>query len=253
MQKSYLITGAGTGIGKAAALKLASEGNRIIIVGRRRSLLEELHESLEGNGHIILSLDVSDKKATHEAFDSIDLLNLNLAGVFANAGIGGDNIYGEDDRWEEIININLSGVYYTIMESLPALKNSGEKFKHILITSSCLARFGVPHYTGYCASKTGLLGLTKALALELAPFNILVNSITPGWVETEMAKKGIQIIADNTRKSYEQAYQEQMQMVPMGKMSEPAEIANFVSFLFSNQQTSITGQGLDINNGAFMI
>ena len=253
MQKTYLITGAGTGIGKAAAIKLAKEGNRIILVGRRESILQEVVQELNGDNHLILPLDVSDKKATNKAFESIDLKDLNLAGVFANAGIGGDNIYGEDDRWEEIININLSGVYYTIMESLSSLKKSQEKFKHILITSSCLARFGVPQYTAYCASKTGLLGLTRALSLELAPFNILVNAITPGWVETEMAQSGIQIIADNTRKTYEDAYKEQMGMVPLGKMSEPEEVANFVWFLFSNQQTSITGQALDINNGAFMI
>ena len=139
------------------------------------------------------------------------------------------------------------------MEAIPLMKKAEEKFKHVLITSSCLARFGVPYYTAYCASKTGLLGLTKALAIELAPFNILVNSITPGWVETEMAKAGIQKLADHNHKSYEDTFREQMGFVPLGRMSDPTEIANYVSFLFSNQQTSITGQALDINNGAFMI
>ena len=253
MTKTYLVTGAGTGMGEATAKKLAEQGNRLILVGRREGLLNDLKTKLQGNEHIVLGLDVSNKKAVEEAYASIGLKNLNLTGVFANAGIGGENAYGEDDRWEEIININLSGVYYTIMAAIPALKVSQEKFKHVVITSSCLARFGVPYYTAYCASKSGLLGLTKALAIELAPFNILVNSITPGWVETEMAKAGIQKIADHSSKSYEDTFREQMGYVPLGKMSDPVEIANFISFMFSNQQTSITGQALDINNGAFMI
>ncbi len=253
MQKTFIITGAGTGIGKATAHKLANEGHRLVLCGRRGHLLTELESELKGDEHITLSLDVSDKKAVKEAYDSIGLSDLNLAGIFANAGIGGENEYGDDDRWEQILNINLSGTYYSIMEAIPAMKKAEEKFKHILITSSCLARFGVPYYTAYCASKTGLLGLTKALAIELAPFNILVNSITPGWVETEMAKAGIQKLADHSSKSYEDAFREQMGYVPLGRMSDPNEIASYVSFLFSNKQTSITGQALDINNGAFMI
>ena len=233
--------------------KMANDGGRIILVDRREGLLNELKEQLEGEGHMVLGLDISNKKAVQEAYASINLEKLNLCGIFANAGIGGENEYGENDRWEQIININLSGTYYSIMEAIPSLKKSDEKFKHVMITSSCLARFGVPYYTAYCASKTRLLGLTRALAIELAPFNILVNSITPGWVETEMVKSGIQKIADHSNKSYEETFRDQMGYVPLGRMSDPKEIANYVSFMFSNQQTSITGQALDINNGAFMI
>ncbi|MGB1033111.1 MAG: SDR family NAD(P)-dependent oxidoreductase, partial [Flavobacteriales bacterium] len=168
-------------------------------------------------------------------------------------GIGGENHYGTEDRWGEILNINLTGTYNSIQESLPYLKNSSEDSKHILMTSSCLARFGVPNYTAYCTSKAGLLGLTKSLAIELANDNILVNSICPGWVETEMAQAGIQQLAERQNEEYKTAYQEQMNYVPLGRMSDPEEIARFVAFLFSDAQRSITGQGLDINNGSFMI
>jgi NAD(P)-dependent dehydrogenase (short-subunit alcohol dehydrogenase family) len=128
---------------------------------------------------------------------------LALDGVFANAGVGGENQYGISDRWDEIISINLTGTYVTIQELLPFIKKSNSDFKHIVITSSCLARFGVPNYTAYCTAKTGLLGLTKSLALELAPSKILVNAICPGWVETEMAKAGIQKLADRSGVAYE--------------------------------------------------
>ncbi|MBL7942010.1 MAG: SDR family oxidoreductase, partial [Flavobacteriales bacterium] len=117
----------------------------------------------------------------------------------------------------------------------------------------CLARFGVPNYTAYCTAKTGLLGLTRSLAVELSSERILVNAICPGWVETEMARTGIQKLADRDGISYQESFDRQMSFVPTGKISSPDEIASLVHFLLTNQQTSITGQGIDINNGSFMI
>ncbi len=251
--KSYVITGAGTGIGAATALKLSQAGHSIILIGRRKEKLEEVVTTLNGDGHAVISVDVSDKKALHEALNSGVMEGRDLAGVFANAGIGGSNEYGEHDRWEQIIDVNLSGVYYTIMECLPFLKQSAQAYRNIVVTSSCLARFGVPYYTAYCASKSGLTGLVKALAMELAPSRMLVNAILPGWVDTEMARAGIQLLADGTNKAFDDTRREQMSFVPLQKMSEPEEVASLVEFLFDNRQTSITGQCLDINNGAFMI
>lgn len=251
--KTVLITGAGTGIGKATAMKLAEEGNAILLAGRRVQPLEEVYKDLSGSGHQIISVDVSDKKALHESLNNGIMDGRDLVGVFANAGIGGSNEYGDDDRWEKIIDINLSGAYYTVMEALPFLKKSKADYKNILLTSSCLARFGVPYYTAYCASKTGVTGLTRALAVELANDQILVNAILPGWVDTEMARAGIQLVADDMGQSYDETYLQQMGFVPLKKMSRPDEVASLVAFLFGPAQTSITGQCLDINNGSFMI
>jgi NAD(P)-dependent dehydrogenase (short-subunit alcohol dehydrogenase family) len=251
--KTVLITGAGTGIGRATAIKLAEEGNAILLVGRRVQPLEEVYEELSGSGHEIISVDVSDKKALHDRLNDGVLDGRSLTAVFANAGIGGANEYGDDDRWEEMIDINLSGAYYTVMEALPFLKKSKAEYKNILLTSSCLARFGAPNYTAYCASKAGITGLTRALAVELAADQILVNAILPGWVDTKMARAGIQLLADDMGQSYEKAYLEQMDLVPLKKMSRPEELGNLVAFLFGPGQTSNTGQCLDINNGSFMI
>jgi 3-oxoacyl-[acyl-carrier protein] reductase len=91
------------------------------------------------------------------------------------------------------------------------------------------------------------------LAVEHASNGVLVNAICPGWVETDMARAGIQKIADFSDRSYDETYKEQMGFVPTGKMSQPSEIAAMVAFLFSGQQVSLTGQGIDINNGSFMI
>ena len=203
------------------------------------------------DNHVIMPVDITKSEDLRHALTNA-LGDSSIECVFANAGVGGENTYGENDRWNEIIQINLTGTYNTIMECYPYVQRSQEKFRHILITSSCLARFGVPNYTAYCTAKTGLLGLTRSLAVQWAREYILVNAITPGWVETEMAKAGIQLLANRSGASYEESFKEQMGYVPTGRISQPEEIAAFVEFMFSGNQNSITGQALDINNGSYM-
>ena len=118
--------------------------------------------------------------------------------------------------------------------------------------SSILARLGVPGYSAYCASKAGLLGLMRSLAAELCRENILVNALCPGWVNTVMAHEGLEGMAEAMKISKSEAYEIAMSQVPLRKMSEPEEIARMVGFLISDSQNSITGQTLDVNNGALM-
>lgn len=249
-----IITGAGSGIGAAAAQVLAeTSGVELLLLGRRLNKLEEVRNSLtDPSIHQALSCDVSDSASIGAAFQQSNLAEKDVVGVFANAGIGGGNEYGDNDRWDEIINTNLTGVYHVIMQTLPHLRKSKAQSKNIVVTSSVLARFGVPNHTAYCASKTGLLGLVRSLAVQHAEEGILVNAICPGWVDTQMARDSIQKLADHQGTSYDEALKTQMGFVPLGKMSQPSEIANLVKFLFTNQEMSITGQALDINNGAFM-
>ena len=122
----------------------------------------------------------------------------------------------------------------------------------MVVISSCLARFGVPGYTGYCASKAGLLGLVRALALELASEQIQVNAICPGWVETDMAREGLQMMANELQMSYDEAYSQAMSAVPLGFMNQPQDIAGMVSWLISTDARGVTGQSLDINAGSWM-
>lgn len=252
--KTILITGAGTGIGSATAQVLATQDDiALVLIGRRLEKLEEVLATLPNKErHMAVSADVSDAESYRAMLNTIGADERDIYALFANAGIGGENSYGEGDRWNDILNVNLNGTYISIMETLPYLRKSKQPFKHILMTSSCLARFGVPNYTAYCTSKAGLLGLTRSLAVELGNEHILVNALTPGWVHTEMAKQGIQLLADRAGKPYDQEFNEQMSYVPLNRISEPEEVAHFVAYLFSPMQRSITGQGLDINNGSWM-
>jgi NAD(P)-dependent dehydrogenase (short-subunit alcohol dehydrogenase family) len=186
------------------------------------------------------SVDIRDRDAVRAAMDG------PLDALVANAGIGGPNEDGDGDRWDDIVQTNLYGTYWCARAAEAHLPDGGR----IVVTSSILARIGVPGYTAYCASKAGLLGLVRSLAAELAPRRIQVNAICPGWVNTEMAWSGLDAMPGLTR---EQAYEEAMREVPLRRMSEPAEIAGTVAWLLSDDALGVTGQAIDHNNGAFMI
>ena len=251
MTQIVLITGAGTGIGRAIAFTLAKQGFSLILCGRNHENLQKTKNKLKNPGkHSTHSCDIRKKGDVKSALEKNNIKS--LYGLVANAGIGGENTYGEKDRWNEIIETNLTGTYQTVEECLPFLKNDNALYKKIVILSSILARLGVPGYSAYCASKAGLLGLTRSLAAEHSGEKILVNALCPGWVNTDMAQEGIDGFAEALNMSPEQAYEEAMKQVPLGKMSEPEEIAQFVGYLLSEQQTSLTGQTIDINNGALM-
>jgi len=246
-----MVTGAGQGIGKAIATLLAEQDYSLLLLGRNLNSLESTRESLKNpEAHQSFSCDIRQPYEISKALTQSGIQSLYA--VVANAGIGGENHYSEKDPWQEIIDTNLTGSYFTIQECLPFLKKNPAPYKKIVIISSILARLGVPGYSAYCASKAGLLGLMRSLAAELTADKILVNAICPGWVNTAMAHEGLDGFANALNISKEEAYEQAMAQVPLGKMSEPKEIAQFISFLVSDAQTSFTGQTFDINNGALM-
>ena len=247
MNKTYLISGAGSGIGLAMAQKLAAGGDTCILLGRNLEKLQQAVSQLPGNNAVFQAdvRSVSDLQAVANLLEG-----QVLHGIIANAGVGGENYWGPEDRWSEIVDTNLTGTYQLVHSFLPNLSLAKSTYTHIVITSSVLARLGVANYSAYCASKAGLLGLMRSWAVQLAPQNILVNAICPGWVNTNMAQEGLQGIADGLGMSKDEFYNIAMQSVPLRKMSEPEEIANLVSYLVN--QESITGQSIDINCGSVM-
>ena len=251
IKKTVLITGAGCGIGRAIAQCLSKNDYSLILLGRTLDNLKVTMKSLEcPDEHQCISCDIRLPEDIAGALQKSKIESLYA--LIANAGVGGENNYSPNDRWQEIIDTNLTGTYNTVQESLPYLKKSKVSFKKIVILSSVLARLGVPGYSAYCVSKAGLLGLTHSLATELAQDKILVNALCPGWVDTTMAHDGLRAFSEALKISKEEAFEHAMNDVPLSKMSQPDEIAQFIAFLISNAQTSITGQTLDINNGALM-
>ena len=247
MSKTYIISGAGSGIGRAIAQKLATDGNTCILLGRNEANLQQTLSTLHKGNHQIIIADIRSKESLQTAFEKLNDTTIN--GLIANSGIGGENQWGENDRWADIIDTNLTGTYNFVNTFLPLLRKA-DNTKQILITSSVLARLGVPNYAAYCASKAGLLGLMRSWANQFASENILVNAICPGWVDTAMAQQGLQGIADGIGISKQEFYDIAMQSVPLRRMSQPEEIADLVAYLLN--QSSITGQAIDINCGAVM-
>jgi NAD(P)-dependent dehydrogenase (short-subunit alcohol dehydrogenase family) len=251
----FVVTGAGSGIGRAIALRLAADGASLSLFGRRTGPLRETEQLAVAAGApdpFVVSCDVSDRQAISHAVAQAAIANGPLRGLIANAGVGGTNKPGEDDRWDELLGTNLSGTYYSFRAAAEHFV-SGTEARHLIAISSILGRIGVPHYTGYCASKTGILGLVRALAAELASDNVQVNAVCPGWVDTEMAWDGIEGMAKGMQVSKDQAYAAAMSAVPMGRMSKPEDVAGLVSWLASSESRGVTGQGLDMNGGAYMI
>ena len=251
--QSMLISGAGSGIGRAIAVALADAGFQIYLLGRTKASLEATQAKLTSSrDHRTIVADVRNQAELREGLRQLE--EEPLHGVIASAGVGGENQYGSDDRWQEILETNLTGSYNIVNEALPYLRrNRGtDDYRSIVLISSILARLGVPGYTAYCASKAGLLGLMRSWSQSLAPERILVNAVCPGWVDTEMARLGLQTFADHQGTSFETVLKEQMSMVPLGKMSAPQEVAALVELLVGGRQTSFTGQTLDMNNGALM-
>ena len=258
MSNHHIITGGATGIGFAIAKRLTEDGHQVSLLARNSERLSRavsaLNTPLSAPSAAAFTCDIRDRESIDAAIGAAVEQFGPLRGAIANAGIGGPNTpdaKGFDQHFEDLIQTNLVGTYYTMRVAQKALVND-QNPRHLLIVSSCLARFGVPGYTGYCASKAALLGLTRALALELAEQNIQVNALCPGWVDTKMAREGIQAFAEETGQSFEAAKANAMQAVPMGRMSQPSEVAGVVRWLLSTDARGITGQGIDINGGSWM-
>lgn len=248
-----LVTGAGTGIGRAIALRLATEGVRLSLLGRTEETLRATADQISdmgGSQATIHLADIRDRGAVDRAINEAAERQGPLRGIIANSGIGGPNQPGPEDRFDDLIQTNLIGTYSCLRAAQRHLHEEGTTY--MVVIASILARFGVPGYTGYCASKTALLGLVRALSMELAAQDVQVNAICPGWVDTKMAWEGIEGMATGMSITREEAYQMAMRAVPMGRMSKPEDIAGMVSWLTGSDARGVTGQSLDMNGGAWM-
>jgi NAD(P)-dependent dehydrogenase (short-subunit alcohol dehydrogenase family) len=247
--KHIVVTGASAGIGRAVALRLAGAGAALTLLARDRGRLAETAAVV--GGARVEACDIRDPVAVESAFASAAAAQGPLSALVAVSGIGGPNADGADDRFDDLVATNLNGTYYCCRAALRHLA-PGPETRSLVIVASILARIGVAGYTGYCASKAGLLGLVRSLAAELGPEGVQVNGLCPGWVDTDMAWNGLDLLAGIIGGTREDAYRQAMSEVPLGRMSQPEDIAGTVAWLLSPDARGVTGQAIDQNGGAWM-
>jgi len=247
-----LVTGGGRGIGRAIALALGGPDTLVAVAGRTRAQLDAVARELEGRGGqaVCLQMDVTSEASVAAAIATLRASAPQIDVLVNNAGIGGgEPVEGSDvERWRRTIDTNVTGTYLVTRAVLPTMQTGGR----IINVSSVLGRFGVPGYTAYCASKHAVIGFTRALALELAPDQITVNAICPGWVDTEMAEQGMRQGAAATGQTFEQFRASALGAVPIKRIIQPEEVASLVAFLASPAASAITGQTYNICGGQTM-
>ena len=246
MTRTILITGGSRGIGRACALHLAqTEGAHLILLGRDQAALAATAEAVRQAGGTAetQAVDVTDRAGL-----AVVALKLgHLDGLVAAAGISGMTPVDRDSDafFDEILAADLTGPWNTVRAFQPRMGAGGR----IVLVSSVLGRFGVPGYGAYCAAKHGLIGLTKALALELIDRGIVVNAVAPGWVDTDMAQTGIRQIAAALGQTEAQFRAQAEAAVPVKRFFQPEEIAHGIAWLLTPANTMQVGQCLNLDGG----
>jgi len=247
-----LVTGGGVGIGRGIAKALAGQGVRIGICGRRSQLLEETVGELKGLGASAMSVtaDVTNRQDLERVVSAMVAEWGQIDILVNNAGMSGRTPLDDpdDSRWSSIIQTNLTGSYLCSKIVLPHMKGPG--YGRIINLSSVLGRFGVPGYAAYCTAKHGVIGFTKAIALEVAHRGITVNAVCPTWVDTAMARQGMEETATFLGMSVEDFRNQAIAAVPIKRMAEVDEIASTVLFLCSPMAAAISGQAINVCGGA---
>ena len=241
-----VVTGGGRGIGAAIAHRLHAMGARVTIMGRDETVLRSqcLDERMQA-----VRIDVTDEDSVatamasaREGFGPIAIL-INNAGIAESAPVHRT----ESELWHRTLGVNLSGVFYCIRDALPDMRQM--KFGRIINIASVAAQKGYPYISAYCASKHGVVGLTRAVAMETVGMDIAVNAVCPGYVETEMLQRSIDNIVDKTGCTPAEAADQLKAMSPKNSFIQPTEVAASVAYLCSPEATNVTGQTISIAGG----
>jgi ketoreductase len=250
-----LVTGGGTGIGKAIALQLAKTGAKVAIASRGRAHIDAAAAELTAQGLTVMAvqMDVCKKRDVDRAVNEIVSRWGGIHVLVNNAGISGLSMMSDSDdaKWYDIINTNLNGLYLVTKAVLRHMPDHGGG--RVINISSVLGKFGVPGYTAYCTSKHGIIGFTRALALEVVDRGITVNTICPGWVETEMAALGIAETAAIQGITPAEFKSQAIAAVPIKRFLEAQEVAELVAYIASDAAKGVTGQALNICGGQTMV
>lgn len=253
-QSVAFITGGGRGIGRATALAFAAAGAEVVVAARSPDQIASVAQEIERAGgraapavcDVTSSASVSTAiEAAVKRFGPIDLL-VNNAGFVEGAPL----VKLDEALWHKTLAVNLTGAYLCTRAVLPAMIE--RRRGRVINIASIAARRGLAYTSAYCASKHGLLGFTRAVALEVATRGITVNAICPGWVDTEMAAAAVQRIVDKTGRTADEARRTLEEMNPMRRFIQPDEVAAVALFLASAGAAGITGQAYNVDGGEVM-
>jgi 3-hydroxybutyrate dehydrogenase len=242
-----VVTGGGSGIGAAIAMALAAEGVAVTLMGRSMKRLKSLPLPAS---HCIVA-DVSDPESVKRAFDAaadfgpVDIL-VNNAGQVESQPFMRTSV----DLWQRMLDVNLTGSFVCTQQVLPGMVERG--FGRIVNVASTAALKGYAYVAAYCAAKHGVLGMTRALALEVAKKGITVNAVCPGYTETSIVEKAVQQISSKTGRSADEARAELSAANPQGRLIQPDEVARTVVWLCRRESSSITGQAIAVAGGEVM-
>ncbi|WP_055048541.1 3-oxoacyl-[acyl-carrier-protein] reductase [Devosia sp. A16] len=240
--KRALVTGASGGIGREIAKALAASGARVALSGTRVGALEETRDMLGGGDHPILPANLSDLDAVDQLVPSAEAALGGIDILVNNAGVTRDNLFMrmKNEEWDEVLAVNLTSAFHLTRAVLRGMMK--QRFGRIIGITSVVGVVGNPGQGNYAASKAGLIGMSKALAYEVASRNITVNTVAPGFIGSAMTDE----LNDKQRESI-------LGKVPAGRLGAADEVAAAVVFLASNEAGYITGHTLNVNGGMVML
>ncbi len=246
-----LVTGAGRGIGAVIAERLLAQGAKITLLGRSRGPLDAMIARL-GDRVQAATADVSDAQQMRDAVESaiptfgpVDIL-VNNAGQARSAPFH----KADDALWHSMLAVNLTGAYNGIRAVLPSMIE--RRFGRIINVASTAGLTGYPYVTAYCAAKHGVIGLTRALAMEVVTYGITVNAVCPGYTDTDIVREAIDNIRTKTGRSAEEALQSLVANNPQRRLVRPEEVASAVAWLCHPDSEGMTGQSIAVAGGEIM-
>ncbi len=242
--RKALVTGGGSGAGKVIALALADAGADVRISGRSENTLAALSSSHSNIRHAVADTSVeAEVSALFDQIGSCDIVVAN-AGISVSAPLARTELEG----WETMIATNLTGVFLTFREALRRMPSEADYGRLIAVASTAGLK-GYAYAAPYAASKHGVVGLVRSLALEMAKTAVTVNAVCPGFLDTEMTDRSVAAITDKTGLSAEEARAKLARMNPQGRLISPQEVASSILWLCGAESGSVNGQAITLSGG----
>lgn len=244
--KHAVITGGGSGIGASCAQALAKAGARITLMGRDLARLETQRDAMRAHGDVAcVSVDVTNEAAVEEAFSRVGAVDI----LVNNAGHAQAAPFTHTDAalWQRMIDVNLTGVFLCTRAVLPSMLEHG--YGRIVNVASTAGQVGYAYVAAYCAAKHGVIGLTRALALEVATKGVTVNAVCPGYTETELLRASLDQIMSKTSRSEQDARDALVRHNPQRRFVQPEEVANAVLWLCAPGSDAMNGQSISVSGG----